>query len=234
MAKFIVFGNQKGGIGKTTFAVLTATALSSPPFNKKVLLIDNDNQKSAIRLRQYDEENYENRQPPYLMREMNYEQIVGALVDIDEMYDYVFIDTPGKLDANLPPEQQEVTKILLLTDYLFMPFKAGALNLDATTDYVKVLLQAKKHRENTDRPLIIYGVVNFYKERSRINRELKDELEYLKDHADLDFMKCPLKQYVAFEYLDTYESLYKKESKDPAEKNFCNFINEFYKLTTDG
>lgn len=231
MAKFIVFGNQKGGIGKTTFAVLTATALSHPPFNKKVLLIDNDNQKSAIRLRQYDEENYEELQPPYLMREMTYEQIVASIVDIDEMYDYVFIDTPGKLDANLPAEQQEVTKILLLTDYLFMPFKAGALNLDATTDYVKVLLQAKKHREQTDRPLLIYGVVNFYKERSRINRELKEELEYLRENAGLEFMETPLKQYVAYEYLDTYESSYKKNSKEPSEKNFFNFINEFYKLT---
>ena len=233
MAKFIVFGNQKGGIGKTTFAVLTATALSQPPFNKKTLLIDNDNQKSAIRLRQYDEENYSEIQAPYLMREMNHEQIVASIIDIDEIYDYVFIDTPGKLDANLPPEQQEVTKILLLADYLFMPFKAGALNLDATTDYVKVLLQAKKYRENTDRPLVIYGVVNFFKERSRINRELKDELEYLKEHAKLAFMETALKQYVAYEYLDTYTSLYKEGSKDPAEKNFNNFMNEFYKLTKD-
>lgn len=233
MAKFIVFGNQKGGIGKTTLAVLTATALSHPPFNKKVLLIDNDNQKSVIRLRQYDENSHE-KKAPYIVIDMTYEEIVQDIEEIDENYDYVFIDTPGKLDAELPPEKQEVTKVLLLTDFLFMPFKAGALNLDATTDYVKVLLQAKKHRANTNRPLLIYGVVNFYKERSRINRELKDELRYLKNNAGLDFMKANLKQYTAFEYLDTYESLYAPNSNDPAKINFSVFMNEFYRLTING
>jgi len=230
MAKFIVFGNQKGGIGKTTFTILVATGLSQAPFNKKVLLIDNDNQKSVIRLRQYDEENYEEK-ASYTIIDMTYKEIVKNIEDIDENYDYVFIDTPGKLDAELQPEQQEVTKILLLTDYLFLPFKAGALNLDATTDYVKVLLQAQKHRAKTNRPLITYGVVNFYKERSRINRELKEELKYLKDNAGLEFMQASLKQYTAFEYLNTYESLYAPNSNDTAKVNFSVFLNEFYRLT---
>ena len=228
MAKFIVFGNQKGGIGKTTLAVLTATGLSQAPFNKKVLLIDNDNQQSAIRLRRYDDEQYEG-EPPYLIEGMTYQQIVESIASIDQHYDYVFIDTPGKLDHNLPPEQQEVTKILLLTDFLFMPFKGGALNLDATTDYVKVLLKAQQHRVETDRPLNVYGVVNFYKERSRINRELKEELEYLKKHAGLKFLNTPFKQYVAYEYIDTYKSMYDKESLEPSKNNYVTFLNEFYK-----
>ena len=230
MAKFIVFGNQKGGIGKTTLTILTATGLSQAPFNKKILLIDNDNQKSVIKLRQYDEGSYE-KKAPYTIIDMNYKEILKNIEDIDESYDYVFIDTPGKLDIELPPEKQEITRILLLTDYLFLPFKAGALNLDATTDYVKILLQAQKHRAKTNRPLVTYGVVNFYKERSRINRELKEELKYLKDNAGLEFMKANLKQYTAFEYLDTYESLYAPNSNDTAKVNFSVFLNEFYRLT---
>ena len=81
MAKFIVFGNQKGGIGKTTLSVLTATGLSQNPFNKKVLLIDNDNQRSVIRLRQYDEENYEEK-APYTIIHMTYEEIVKDIAEI--------------------------------------------------------------------------------------------------------------------------------------------------------
>ena len=230
MAKFIVFGNQKGAIGKTTFSILTATGLSQEPFNKKILLIDNDNQKSVIRLRKYDEENYK-RKAPYLVVDMTYKEIVKEIKEIDTTYDYVFIDTPGKLDAGLSPEQQEVTKILLLSDYLFLPFKAGVLNLDATIDYVKILLRTQQHRIKTNRPLTTYGVVNFYKERSRINRELKEELKYLKANAGLEFMQTNLKQYTAFEYLDTYESLYNLNSNDPAKINFSIFLKEFYRLT---
>ena len=230
MAKFIVFGNQKGGIGKTTFTILAATALSKAPFNKSILLIDNDNQKSVIKLRRYDEENYDEK-APYPVIDMTYKEIVKNIEDLDETYDYIFVDTPGKLDAELSPEEQEVTKILLLTDYLFLPFKAGGLNLDATTDYVKILLQAQQHRAKTNRPLTTYGVVNFYKERSRINRELKEELKYLKNNIGLKFMEASLKQYTAFEYLNTYESLYAPNSNDVAKVNFSVFLNEFYRLT---
>lgn len=231
MAQFIVFGNQKGGIGKTTLAVLTATGLSRPPFSRRVLLIDNDNQRSALRLRQYDTENYPDQPMPYPIVAMTYPEIVQEIEAIDQEYDYVFIDTPGRLDANLPPEQQEVTKILLLTDYLFMPFKAGALNLDATTDYVRVLLKAQQHRAHSERPLTAYGVVNFFKSRSRINDELQDEVQYLQQNAGLNFMRTALRQYVAFEYIDTCQSLYDPSSSDAATQNFTAFLDEFLTLT---
>lgn len=231
MAQFIVFGNQKGGIGKTTLAVLTATGLSRPPFSRRVLLIDNDNQRSALRLRQYDTENYPDQPMPYPIVAMTYPEIVQEIEAIDQEYDYVFIDTPGRLDANLPPEQQEVTKILLLTDYLFMPFKAGALNLDATTDYVRVLLKAQQHRAHSERPLAAYGVVNFFKSRSRINDELQDEVQYLQQNAGLNFMRTALRQYVAFEYIDTCQSLYDPSSSDAATQNFTAFLDEFLTLT---
>ena len=56
MAKIIMFGNQKGGIGKSTLSILTANALASPKFDYKVLVIDNDMQRSILSIRQYDEE----------------------------------------------------------------------------------------------------------------------------------------------------------------------------------
>ena len=40
MAKIIMFGNQKGGIGKSTLTILTANTLASPEFDYKVLVID--------------------------------------------------------------------------------------------------------------------------------------------------------------------------------------------------
>ncbi len=51
MAKIIMFGNMKGGIGKSTATLLASTALAQPPFNKKVLVLDLDRQGSLIELR---------------------------------------------------------------------------------------------------------------------------------------------------------------------------------------
>ena len=48
----IVFGNQKGGVGKTTLAILFANYLAEK--NKKVIAIEMDVQKSIAQTRRYE------------------------------------------------------------------------------------------------------------------------------------------------------------------------------------
>ena len=50
---------MKGGIGKSSATVMAATALSTAPFNKKVLVLDLDRQGSLIQLRELDAEDTE-------------------------------------------------------------------------------------------------------------------------------------------------------------------------------
>ena len=59
-------------------------------------------------------------------------------------------------------------------------------------------------------------------------------MKYLKENAGLSFMESSLKQYTAYEYLDTYESLYAAETSDSARANFTTFLNELFRLTQDG
>lgn len=54
MSVKIGFVNQKGGVGKTTLGMLTCTALSAAPFNKKCAFIDCDSQESAVMQRRKD------------------------------------------------------------------------------------------------------------------------------------------------------------------------------------
>lgn len=44
-------------------------------------------------------------------------------------------------------------------------------------------------------------------------------------------METSLKQYISYEYLNTYESMYLPKSNEPANMNFAIFLNEFYKKT---
>lgn len=48
LAKTIIFGQQKGGVGKTTDTVMTAL-IASLVFNKKTAVIDTDLQGNATR-----------------------------------------------------------------------------------------------------------------------------------------------------------------------------------------
>ncbi len=54
MSVKIGFVNQKGGVGKTTLGMLTCTALSAAPVNKKCAFIDCDSQESAVMQRRKD------------------------------------------------------------------------------------------------------------------------------------------------------------------------------------
>lgn len=52
--KTITFSNQKGGVGKTTAVTMLANIFSLPPFNKSILVIDQDAQISTYNCRKRD------------------------------------------------------------------------------------------------------------------------------------------------------------------------------------
>lgn len=235
MAKIIMFGNQKGGIGKSTLSILTANALSSPEFDYKVLVIDNDMQRSIMSIRQYDEEiieeEYEDFEFPYDVKGLTYHQIREKIIDFDRDYDFIFIDTPGRIDLEQDIKQQEITKLLSFVDYVFVPFKGGALNLDSTLRYAKLLLDIQELRKAKVRPLHLYGLVNFYRKKAITGQELNDEIEYLESNTKIQFMKAKLKQYALFERLSTYQSIYHNgRTSNKAKQNFSTWFDEFLRI----
>ena len=235
MAKIILFGNQKGGIGKSTLSILTANALADETFDYKVLVIDNDAQRSIISIREYDQEIVEEENNDfeftYDVKALTYSQIREKIVDFDKEYDFIFIDTPGRIDLEQDIKQQEITKLLSFADYVFVPFKGGALNLDSTLRYAKLLLDIQELRKNTSRPLSLYGLVNFYRKNAITIQELNDEIEYLESNTNIQFMKAKIKQYALYERLNTYESLYKKErTSNKAKQSFSTWFEEFLRI----
>jgi len=238
MAKIIMFGNQKGGIGKSTLSILTANALSAPEFDYKVLVIDNDTQRSVTSIRQYDteimEEEYkENFEFPYDVKALTYVQIRDRIVNFDKDYDFVFIDTPGRIDLEEDIKQQEITKLLSFVDFVFVPFKGGALNLDSTLRYSKLLLDIQELRKGKPRPLSLYGLVNFYRENAITDQELKEEIDYLQSNTNIVFMTAKMRQYALYERLNTYKSIYiEGRTSNKARKSFSMWFDEFIRITT--
>lgn len=235
MAKIIMFGNQKGGIGKSTLSILTANTLASPKFDYKVLVIDNDMQRSILSIRQYDEEiveeEYEDFEFSYDVKGLTYSQIREKIVDFDRDYDFIFIDTPGRIDLEQDIKQQEITKLLSFVDYVFVPFKGGALNMDSTLRYAKLLLDIQELRKGKARPLNLFGLVNFYRKNAITVQELGDEIEYLESNTNIRFMKAKMKQYALYERLNTYESLYHGgRTSNKAKQGFSTWFDEFLRI----
>ncbi len=230
MSKIVIFGNQKGGVGKSTVTCLCANALSQAPFNYKVLVIDNDNQKSIAEARAFDMEDLEDADTvPYLVRTMSLSEIQKQIAQLDREYDLIFIDTAGKLDADAPIESQEITKGLMYADYIFLPFRAGNFNLDATLPYLELLIKIQEQRSNSTRGLKIFGFINMYRQRSKMNDILISEVKHLKE-GGLKFMINRMGNYTQFEDVDTLTSVYDENTNNKAKLNFTVWLNELLYL----
>ena len=232
MSKIITVANQKGGVGKTTTIALAATALSQEPFNLRVKVVDIDRQKSLVRARGYDLEEFEG-VLPYDVLDYNIATLLDKVAGLDRESDIVFIDTGGKLDTNLPEELQEISKVLLLSDVLLIPFTPGNYSLDASIDFLRFALKVRESRERDERRLLVYGFLNMYQERRRNDRFLKGELEEIRRAVGVPFMSNRLGYYTLYADATTTYSLYEPESGSNDVVNFSLWLDELVKILSD-
>ncbi len=231
MSKIVAFGNQKGGVGKSTVIAMAANALSREPFNINLCVIDCDRQKSLVEARAFDQD--ENEEVFYPVLGMSVDELQDKIHELDKEYDLILIDTAGRLDHTVSVENQEITKALMYADYLFIPFRAGSFNLDASIEYLKVAHKLQQLRLKTERPLKYYGFVNMFKDRSKTNAFLVTEIEHLRTQG-IPFMLCRLRNYTLFEEIDTRTSYYDVNANNKAKLNFTVWINEFVKTLKHG
>ena len=172
MAKIIFINSMKGGIGKSQVTVLAATALSSAPFNLKTAIVDVDEQKSIIGLREIDDGFYTGKKPPFDVLDMDANTLQQRIGELDKTYQIIFIDAAGKLDVKVDALQQDISRSIMYADFLFMPFVAGNFNLAANFKYLQFARQIKSARQLTNRPLRVLGFINMHRSRSRANQFL--------------------------------------------------------------
>lgn len=231
MAKIVSISNQKGGVGKSLLTTMTATALGSEPFNLKVAVIDLDHQATIYKLRQIDKQAYpQDTAEPFTVFRFKVAEFQKNVAEIDKSFDVVFIDTAGKLDNETDVLQQEISRALMFTDVLFIPFVAGFGNLTATYDYLNFVAQIQDARQLQQRKLKFYGFINQYRSRSRANDFLIQDIESIQQTEPFEVMTSRLNDFAMFKDADTITSLYSPNSSDSAKRNFSEWLNEFIKL----
>ncbi len=230
MAKILMFGNQKGGVGKTQVSIMTATALSQKPYNLKTCVVDIDNQKSVIRARNFDLRAYQTESVPFEVRSYSIPELQKNIAALDKDFQLVIIDAAGKLDTTQPVEIQEISKALMYIDSLFIPFVAGNYNLESTLDYFRFIKNVQLQRAVQPRPLNVFGFVNMHRARSRANAYLNEDLDTLQTSENLVTMHQSLNDYAAFREADTITSLFDPLSNDSAKQNFSVWLQELLQL----
>lgn len=230
MSKIIMFGNQKGGVGKSQVSIMVATALSQSPFNLNVCVLDTDNQKSVLNSRIFDLRAYQTETQPFAVIDTKVSEMQKNIGGLDKDYDVIIIDAAGKLDNEQPIETQEITKILMYVDFLFIPFVAGSHNLNATFKYLQFVRKVQETRQLQARNLKAFGFVNMFRSRSKSNGFLAEDIEVLKASESLLMMSTALNDYSLFRDADTITSIYIPLSTDSAKANFTTFLNEILSI----
>jgi chromosome partitioning protein len=224
MAQIISFANQKGGVGKSTATLLAATALSQPPFSYNVAVVDIDPQHSISKRRSYDLDGYE-AALTYDVLTYNFATFAEKVTTLDKRYQIVFLDVPGKLDAGAGRDSEAI-QALQYIDLVIVPVTSGNFGLDATLDYLKIVLSVQQQRPE----LRLVAFRNMHRERSRHGKQLAGELDELATVAAVPVMEAALKRYSDYEDADTLTSLYTPESSSPARQNFIVWMDEVHTL----
>ena len=145
--KTISIATRKGGAGKSTWTMYCATSLFHILFGKekKIALIDFDNQKSLTNKREKELKNqealailadlfedYEKRlKSLYPVYTLTYDEYLEKYQDFNKYFDYVFLDFPGRIET----PQKDVLKTL---DKVAIPIVADELDIESGMSYMKM------------------------------------------------------------------------------------------------
>ena len=161
----IVFGNQKGGVGKSTLCIMLANYLTLVK-KKQVLVIDMDFQKSINEQRKFDLTKNLNLADtkPYEVLTMDTEDYPKYAEQLKKLNDYILIDLPGRLD------DESLVPVLKDSHYIVCPFFYEIKSVLSTLNFSKFV-------KFLDKDKAIFFVPNRLKAGTKY--ETKDDVDGL-------------------------------------------------------
>ena len=189
MSEVIAVMNQKGGCGKTTTVVNTATSLAV--MGKSVLVVDMDPQANATTSFGIDKTKVENsiyeaiigdisvKKATILSKRENYHIILKeTLEDVIPLFDYIFID--------LPPSLGVITvNALVASDSVLIPIQAEYYALEGVADLINTIKLVENRLRS---PTPIKGILlTLFDKRTRLSKDVFTELKKFFGESDLLF-----------------------------------------------
>lgn len=126
-----LFGGTKGGAGKTTAAINTATALAHT--GAHVILVDVDKQRSAAK---WHARRVEAGQEPAMTLVEKQGNVYATIVDLDKHYDHVIVDAAGD-------DNQEMRTAMTAADLMIVVLRPSQLDVETLEEFTDVIDTAK-------------------------------------------------------------------------------------------
>lgn len=210
--KILTVTNRKGGTGKSTITILLASALAFE--GHKVLVLDCDNQRSIVKLRQL-EKGMEGASEPYMVEGLSPQFIIDYLKIHGSKYNVIFIDLPRFTSSS----DNESMQIVSLCDGVLIPLLGGTIEILSANDFINGVKSLAEYKTQNNIEFCFYGFLNRRTRRS----ENKDTIEYMKAEG-LPMFNNSLSDLKIFANPSTYESILNTEE---GRTRFHKFYNEF-------
>lgn len=181
----ILIGNQKGGCGKSTVALLLANFLTLVQ-KLKVTLIDMDYQQSIAQ--KFEKAKILENEPPYevIAAQLSHYPMLQELIR-RSAGEVVMIDLPGKLDDD------GLIPVFQSADLLISPFSYDEFSFDSTVLFAIVL-----RKINPKIPIL------FIPNRVKANVRYETQVEVNEQLAKLGLITPPLPDRIDFQRVNTF------------------------------
>ena len=173
MNHIITFANQKGGVGKSTLAILFANYLCWKKMN--VCIIDTDLQQTIAQMRKSDLDFYAC-EAPYSVQGFPVSDVdtMRQLMENARKFDgCVLIDAPGNLS------QDGLIPILSETDFIVCPYRYDKATTASTSTFVKTILRMMREIRGM-KPQLLFTPNNIYRKGNMEEKKVVIELQNVK------------------------------------------------------
>jgi len=208
---------QKGGAGKSTLTALISNSLAVD-FNKKVLVIDGDEQGTLSDFREADEMELD--EFPYEIVKIPTKEVADYVDELDEIYDIVFIDLQGTTSDS------DILEIMMLANKILLPIIARKADLYSTLNYVETIrkIEQYKKEEEGETDFTLHAMLN--QKRGRV--EEKAMRDYCKE-VGVNMFEHGFRDLVAYARWNTYESYMSSDNPElnAVKEEFTAFMKEF-------
>ena len=214
--------SRKGGAGKSTVSMLLASALAVSG-DKKVLLIDSDNQNTVADTRDLEtaglkQETDTPPTPPYTIESVPPQYLQVHLQAHASKYDVILIDMPRITDDS---QESAAVQSMSFCDSILVPVLSGRADSMSAQAFIEILKGIKAYKKKHDFPFNFMGFMN----KETQHRKGVDEKAYM-ERLGLPMMDNSLRDLKMFLTPSTYTSFLDDAQKS---KRFKPFYDEFCK-----
>lgn len=214
------FGNEKGGVGKTTSAYLFAAVCTMKIPNLQILYVDADRQNSSQSLRKLDLDFYQvlNNGRLFNIKKTAPVDIFPVVEQAEkDGVDIVILDLPANTDAS------GVMAAYSLCDYIFVPTGASELDTDSSQQFIEELTEKiAPIRQEAGKETSIYLLF------ANVNRRLKKYKELYNSVRQSFPVVCNSVPSRASDFQN--RGIFETLTKSPNKHEYFNFGREILKI----